>query len=478
MQTGVHGGRTSEPPRGHGLDRRTAGRRARRQVGVLLAALAVLLVTAGCTSDPSPRPAPDPTPASASPSDHAVSLTFGVFGPPAEVDAFRDVVAAYNAISEDSRVTLRSWTSHEEMRSALESGQQVPDVFLASRSDLAWLRDQRLTQPVDNLLDERGVDFGDGYSRDAMEAFSFDNRLQCMPYGISPTVIFYNKDLVDFDAMAAQGIDVPAVSSGTVRWNLDQFANAAAFATRHARHTRGLYVPSTIQGLAPFIYSGGGSVYDDDVAPTSLAFSDGGTQSALERVLPLLRDPRLTLTDRQLRRASPTEWFERGRLGMMEGDRSLVPELRTVRGLHFDVMPMPVLDSYATVGDFTGLCLSRRAASTPEAADFLVNATSVPSVTLVTRAGYLAPANLQVALSDAFLQEGRPPQHASVFNTVVRTVRIPPLIDHASALERAVEPYLRELVTEPVLDDLETITQRIDEASRTVLAPASASPSP
>jgi multiple sugar transport system substrate-binding protein len=478
VQTGVHGDGTTRSTAVRGLDRRPVRRAVRRGAGVLAAVLSVLLVAAGCTSDSNPRPKPDPTPASASRPHKPVALTFGVFGPPAEVDAFRGVVDAYNAVSDDSHVTVRAWSSHAALRAALESGQAVPDVFLASRNDLAWLREQQLTQPVDNLLDERGVDFGDGYSRDALEAYSFDNRLQCMPYGISPTVIFYNTRLVNFDAMAVQGIDVPTVRSGTVRWNFDQFASAAAFATRPARHTRGLYVPPTLRGLAPFIYSGGGSLYDDAVAPTSLTFSDGDTQSALERTLRLLRDPHLTLTEKQLRQASPQEWFERGRLGMMEGDRSLVPELRKVHGLRFDVMPMPVLDSYATVGDFTGLCLSRQAASTPEAADFLVNATSAPSVTLVTRAGYLAPANLEVALSDAFLQEGLEPEHASVFNSVVRTLKIPPLLDSAPALQRAVAPDLRELVTVPVLDDLETITQRIDDTSRTVLAPPSASPSP
>ncbi len=477
VQTGAHGAGTTRSP---------AARRVRRGAGILAATLSVVLVAAGCTNGSSSRPAPAPTTASASGPHKRVALTFGVFGAPAEIDAFRGVVAAYNAVSDDSHVTLRAWSSHADLRASLESGRPVPDVFLASREDLAWLRAQRLTQPVDNLLDERGVDFGDGYSRDALQAYSFDNRLQCMPYGVSPMVIFYNKRLVDFPAMVAQGIDAPNVGSGAsasagsgnVRWNFDQFANAAAFASRPGQHTRGVYVAPTLRGLAPFIYSGGGALFDDAVAPTSLAFSDGGTQSALERTLQLLRNPHLTLTDRQLQRASPKDWFERGRLGMMEGDRSLVPELRKVPGLRFDVMPMPVLDSYATVGDFTGLCLSRRSASTPEAADFLVNATSAPSVTLVTRAGSLAPANLQVALSDAFLQAGRAPEHASVFNTVVRTVRLPPLLDDPPALERAVEPDLRELVTVPVLDDLQAITQRIDAASRPVLAPASASPSP
>jgi multiple sugar transport system substrate-binding protein len=291
-------------------------------------------------------------------------------------------------------------------------------------------------------------------------------------------VIYYNKRLVDFDRMLARGLDVPRVAAGTVRWNFDQFTNAAAFATKPARRSRGVYVDPTLRGLAPFIYSGGGKLFDDVTNPTSLALSDGGSRSALERTLLLLRDPQLTLSEQQLERATPLEWFKRGRLGMIEGFRSLVPELRQVRGLEFDVMPMPVLDSYATVGDITGLCLSARAASTPEAADFLVHATATTSVARVARAGSLAPANLEVALSDDFLQPGRQPEHAAVFTTAVRTMEIAPLLDSLPALEAAVAPDLRDLLTVPVLDDLEGITQRIDETSREVLAPEEASESP
>jgi multiple sugar transport system substrate-binding protein len=440
---------------------------------------ALLLVTAGCTDDAGPEPAAEPTtPSASSPQGPPSRLTFGVFGPRDEIDAFASVVEAYNSTSDDSTVTLRTWSSHDALLGDLKDGVKVPDVFLASRSDLAWLREQKITQPVDDLLDERGVNFGDDYSRDALEAYSVDNRLQCMPYGISPMVIYYNEKLVDFDKMLRRGVDVPNVAAGTVRWNFDQFANAAAFATRPAKRSRGVYVDPTLRGLAPFIYSGGGSLFDDEANPTSLALSDSDSRSALARTLLLLRDPQLTLTEKQLEQATPLEWFKRGRLGMVEGFRSLVPELRRVRGLDFDVMPMPVLDSYATVGDITGLCLSARAASTPEAADFLVHATSTTSVTRVARAGSLAPANLEVALSDDFLQKGRQPDHAEVFNTAVRTMVIPPLLDSGPALEAAVAPDLRDLLTVPVLDDLEVITQRIDDRSREVLDPEAASESP
>ena len=171
-----------------------------------------------------------------------------------------------------------------------------------SRRDLRWYPENQLTRPVDSLLDERGVDFGDVYSRDALTAFSSDNRLQCMPYGVAPQVMFYNTALIDFEQMALRGLDVPTDHR---RWNFDQFTAAATFAARPSRSTKGVVIAPTLRGLAPFIYSGGGDVFDDDQDPKSLAFSDDGSRSALETSLALLRDPKLTLTEEELAEHSP-----------------------------------------------------------------------------------------------------------------------------------------------------------------------------
>ena len=439
-------------------------------------ALALLLALVGCSAgstDPGPTPSTTPTS-----SPEPTLLTFGVFGAPDEISALKSVVEQYNSLATESQVRLRSWPDRAGLMAAVRAGGPVPDIFMASRRDLDWLQEQRLTRPVDELLDARGVDFGDGYSRDALEAFSADNRLQCMPYAISPMVIYYNRELIDFDRMRARGLDAPELLEGSdPKWSFEQFEAAAAFASRPRTGSRGLYIQPTLRGLAPFIYSGGGALFDSESAPTSLSFSEGDTREALERTLELLRNPHLTLTDGQLKRATPQEWFERGKLGMIAGFRSLVPDLRTVQGLDWDVMPMPTLDSPATIGDITGLCLSSSAADSSRAADFLVQALSAPAVATVTRVGYLAPANLEVALSDDFLQRGRLPQHAEVFNSSVRAMETPPMIYSWSALEAIVATSLHRLVSIPVLD-LDMLTAQIDRLSQKVLEDPQNAPTP
>lgn len=444
--------------------------RQRRTAFLVALLLALSVAGAACEDD---NKNPKPPKHSAKPT----GLTFGVWGTENEITAYQGMVDVYNSLSDDSDVDIRSWSDHDALVEAMEAGGKVPDVFMVSRSDLAWMRDNDINQPVDELLDERGIDFGDGYSRDALEAFAVDNSLQCMPYGSSPMVIFYNEALVDFELMRQRELPAPADDEHR-GWSFEQFTAAAKFATRPRKHTRGVYIDPTLRGLSPFIYSGGGDPFNDDDDPTSLDLSSDDSRSALERTLELLRDPHLTPTAKQLAKATPLEWFVQGRLGMIEGDRSLVPELRTIQGLEFDVMAMPSLDGSATVGDFTGLCISREPASTPEAADFLAHATSAEWVSRVAQAGYLAPANLEVAYSDDFLQPGRLPEHSGVFNSSVPRMRLPPLLDDWNELEAAVAISLQRLVYAPGVLDLDALTTQIDEESRAVLDPESVTESP
>jgi len=433
---------------------------------MLALCLAATLALAGCDDEPTKRPAGRPD----GPTSQDTTLTFGIWGPPEEVRAYQAMVDDYNAETEATDVAIQSWPDASAMMAEIAKGEPVPDLFLITRSQLADIRESELNTPLLELLDERGVDYGDGYYRDAIEAFSGDDDLQCMPYGVSPMVIYYNTRLIDFDRMRARQLPAPEEQEEHEGWTFEQFRAAAEFASRPRRHTKGLYVSQALSGLSPFIYAGGGQVYNDDNEPTSLAFSDDDTREALTEALQPLRDPQVTLSDQQLAERSALEWFKRGQLGMLPGFRELTPELRAVPNLDFDVMPMPTLDTAATVGDFTGLCISSDSPYVGQAADFMVYAIGEEALGRVAGAGYLAPSNLDVATSDAFLQPDQRPAHAGVFNASVSDMVLQPLIDDFPALERAVEGSVRQMFRAPVLD-LDALTTQIDEDSRALLDP-------
>ena len=448
------------------MQRRVGGSRRRASGLALVAFLAGSTLVAACGSSSSSGAAPS-SPSTSAPSTSAPTklprqtLTFGVVGSADEVDAYRQMASLFAPLNRDVTVEVKAWPDEAAMMADLRSGAAAPDVFIASRRDLLWLNQHQAIQPIDQLLDDRGVDFGDAYPRSTLTAFGSDNRLSCLPYGIAPSVIYYNKRLVKLGRTSA---DPPAPGEG---WSLDQFAAAARWAVDHHARAAGAYVEPSLSGLAPFVLSGGGRLFDAD-PPTSLTLSDAASQQALIRTVRVMHRPGISLTPDQLAQKTPLEWFEQGRLALLEGTRQIVPALRTQLGFDFDVMPMPDLGSPATVGGLTGLCISSQATDAGTAADFVVYAGSAEAVGSVASAGYLQPANQTVALSDDFQQPGRLPQHASVFSFSVKSMQFPPLLDQWDELDAAVGPTLEEMMHgRPA--QVPPRTREADQASRKVL---------
>ncbi|HWU22857.1 MAG TPA: extracellular solute-binding protein [Nocardioides sp.] len=398
-------------------------------------------------------------------------LTFGVWGTAAELAAYRSIVATYNATGPAEPVRLETYADAAALESAV-AGEDAPSVYLLPRSGLGEVMAAHRNQPLQDLLSDRGVSLGDDYSRDAITAFSADDDLQCMPYTVSPMVIYYNTDLIDLDAMRRRGMNVPPIDRSS--FTLDEFRGVARYAARDGM--AGLAIEPTLRGLAPFIYSGGGQLFDNTTTPTSLALGRGGSANALRSTLEILRDARLTLTSSQLDAHTAVEWFERGRVGMIAGFRSLVPQLRMTAGLHFDVLPMPAVGSDRTVGDFTGVCLlAGHRSQRPAAADFLAYVVGDRAMATLARVGSVQPSDLRVAYAAAFQQPSQQPAHASVFTDTLRNIVAPPLGVPWDQLEGLVDPDLKALMYQPGdLGDLDERLDAIDLKSEQILVPAAA----
>jgi multiple sugar transport system substrate-binding protein len=345
--------------------------------------------------------------------------------------------------------------------------------------DLSALSEDKVLRRVDDLLAERKVDFGDGFSRGGLEAFSADAALQCMPWDVSPLVVYYNPALIDLQAIADPGRRPVTAATG---WSLDDFAKAALQARRPG--VRGLYVAPDLAQVAPFVWSGGGDVVDDDDEPTRLTLSDGSSVTALEKLLEVVRDPTLTFSQAALRRQSALDRFKAGKLGMILGFRDLTPELRDEPGLTFDVMPLPRVSSGATVAEMSGLCIAQDSDQKGAAADFLAALISKTGASALARTGYVMPANLDVVNSDAFLQPDKNPQAASVFAHEVRDARLLPGTRRWPFVRRGTARELTDLFYQPaILPSLQERLDAVDQASIPMFDPSktfspSASPSP
>ena len=435
----------------------------RRGIVALLLA-GVLAVTAGCSGD---KPKAQPTPAR-TPSGPTL-LSFAAYGPPQVITAYAKIAANFTAQHPGTVVNVKPYDSAAAARAAL--GKELadgdpPDAFLTPLPDLAKLVANHSVRPVDGLLGERQIDFGDGYQRYSLESFSADNALQCMPVDVSPMVVYYNTDLIHLPLLTPPGSRPITFESG---WTVDQFAAAAHQVTKP--NARGVYVAPTLEQIAPFIWSGGGALVDHLDEPTTLTLSSGSTEAALEKLLEVVRDPQITYSAKQLQRRSALPRFKSGQLGMMLGFRNLTPQLRDQQDLHFDVMPMPKIGSRATTGTSTGLCISAGSKHPNKTADFLAYAVSDESSALLAETGYVVPVNLDVANSDAFLQPTQQPAGSSVFVSTVRNIRSFTTVDTWPSVQASTAKLLDGLFYDPVIDPLDGRLKAIDAASAPLFTP-------
>jgi multiple sugar transport system substrate-binding protein len=437
-------------------------------------ALGALVVTAACSSD-DPDTAPTKT---ATPTGPTV-LTFAVYGPPQVVTAYTKIAADFSAEHPGIVVNVHPYDTHEQAAQALAKEQAAgdpPDAFLADLADVPSLVEGKVVRQLDELLGERHVDFGDGYQRSSLEAFSADDALQCMPVDESPLVVYYNTSLVQLATLTPPEQRPITAETG---WNLDQFALAAQRASRPG--VRGVYVAPDVDEVAPFIWSGGGQVVDDVDKPTTLTLSDSASAAALEKLLEVVRNPQITFNQAQLARRSALQRFKTGSLAMMLGYRDLTPQLRAQANLSFDVMPLPKVGTKATTARSSGLCLSSASKHPEKTADFLAYAVSDDAMALLAATGYVVPTNLDVANSDAFLQPTEMPVSSGVFTSAVRGIHSLPRVPTWTSVEETTARLLTGLFYDPVIDPLDDRLKAIDAASVplfTPVPPATGSPSP
>ncbi len=430
---------------------------SRRMVAVAALALWVA-VAAGCAAE-DPESVPTGTPVPQSP----VLLSVAVYGPPQVVTAYAELAARFTTATPGVTVSVRPYGSAALARAALAeevAAEDVPDAFLADVGDLPALMTAETVQPVAELLGEREVDFGDGFQRTSLEAFSAENALQCLPVDVSPLVVYYNTDLIDLGDLTEPDATPVDPSTG---WDLEQFAAAAAQVT--GAGARGVYVAPTLEQVAPFLESGGGALVDDVEDPTTLRLGSGSSRSAIEKLLEIVRDPQLTFDEDEIAAVSAVQRFRAGELGMILGFRDLTPRLRAEGGPPFDVMPLPAIGSQVTVGRSAGLCLSATTPHPERTADFLAYVASDEGSALLAETGYVVPPNLAAAHSASFLQPGRAPASAAVFSAGVRDIQPMPAVAAWPAVEKMAGPLLTGLFYEPVIDPLSIRLDALDNAS-------------
>ncbi len=448
---------------------------ARSLVGAITL-VTVAAALAACTSETDD---PGPTPTGPAPSATATEpgpLQVTVFGDARRVRTYERIAEAYQEGNPEAELELTSYpdsaSALEPTLTALEAGWD-PDVFLADYRDLPELVVTEALEPVDTLLEERGLQFGDDFQRAALTSFSANDRLQCMPAEVSPLVVYYNKRLARA-AQPLQPVELP--NAEDTSWTWEEYVTLARTIAGldQLGPIKGAWYPPDVETLTAYLRSAGGDIVDDLFNPTSLNLTSDEALETIDALASLARDPVATPTPAELRRRDAVDRFIAGRLGMLVGTRDHLPRLRAAEKLRFNVLPLPSFGRSRSVAAMNGWCVNGGSDRVGTAADFVAFAVGAEAAGIAAASGSIVPSRLDALHDDSFTQPGQQPTNAHVYAGAIRRSEPMPFSLAWDSVAELVEESLQRLYTRPGIDQeatLERRMERLNSRSVELLAP-------
>ena len=399
-------------------------------------ALAGLALLGGCKrEEKAPEPAKETGPA-------PTEVTLQLFGDPAEVGGYRQLITTFEARNPDVKVRLVPIGKQKDHMAKLTtafSGGTPPDLFLLNYRRFGQFAAKGVLEPLGPRLEKSAVLKERDLYPQAVEAFRFDGALTCVPQNVSSLVVYWNRGLF-------QRLGVPPPKPG---WTWDDFRATAQALTRDEDgdgrvDVHGLAFEPTLSRLAPFIWQAGGEVVDDVHDPRHLELLNGTSMEALRYVLRLQRVFKVTPTLEEAKSENHEARFAAGRLGMHLNSRRLVPTLRDVPGLDWDVAPLPRQHKVATVLHSDAYCMSRASRAKDAAFRFVEFALGPVGAEQVARGGRTVPSLRSVAEGPAFLDPSQRPASARVFLDSLFHIRRLPNVAVWNEVETRADPIIEE----------------------------------
>jgi multiple sugar transport system substrate-binding protein len=410
------------------------------------------------------------------------SIRFLVFGDPAEINAYRTLIEAFEKEEPDIKVQLVEASDRDDLVARLStslSGGSPPDLFLMNYRFYGQYAARDVLEPLGPYVsDSSKFDEGAFYPQ-ALDAFRWGGELMCLPQNISSLVLYYNKDLFerfkvapprdgmhwnelvdkaqkltrDKNGQQVRGADPDLPQSGT--------AQAEIY---------GLGVEPVIIRVAPLIWSNGGDVVDDEQTPTRFTLDTPEAEEAINGLFALRTIFGVVPTDQEVEAEDDESRFANGRLAMFLDSRRAVPMFREAAKFDWDVVSLPYYDEPATILHSDAYCMTKGSKAKHAAWRFVEYAVGPEGSPVIAKTGRTVPSLKEVAESDAFLDPTQKPANSRAFLDAIATIQHVPTISTWPEIEDVTDGLLENgmYLGKPVED----VLAEIDRKTRPLFARA------
>ena len=364
-----------------------------------------------------------------------------VSGDPEEIEAYRAVITAFNRWQTAIDAELLPFADRDDLIVRLSTsiaGGEPPDLFLMNYRYYGQFAARDALEPVDAYLEGSEAFSAEDFFGTAMTPFRWQGRQVCLPQNVSSLVVYYNAD-----RFAEAGLPLPAEG-----WTWDDMVRSARALTRDdegdgTTDVYGLGVDPEIIRLAPLIWSNGGSLVDDEAAPTRFDF-DAPAVTAMQRFIDLRSLHEVTPTDEEAESEDLESRFLNDRLGMLMESRRVVPTLRTISSFGWDVAPFPVMRERVSVLHSDAYCITAGSDAKDASWRFIEFALGPEGQRITAEAGPTVPSLRSVADSDAFLDPAALPSHSEVFLEQIPRLRAVPVVSTWPEIEDVANGIIEE----------------------------------
>jgi len=361
------------------------------------------------------------------------SISFMVFGDPAELQAYQSLVEAFKVQHPEINIQLRHVPSQHDYRQRLTaefSAGAPPDVMLLNYRRFAAFASQGGLEPLGPYLAQSDLIQESDFFAPTIQSFNFNRHLWCIPQNVSSLVVYYNQDLFD-----AAGVDYPADD-----WTRQDFLERARALTLDLdgdgrTDQYGVGLSPKLFRLAPFIWQNGGQLVDDPAAPTRLALDSRAALQAFRWLVDLQVQQGVAPDAAAEAAESSQNRFLNGRLAMIFNSRRGVPTYRTITTFRWDVVPLPAGQQPAGILHSDAYCMAAKTQNKPAAWTFIQFANSAAGQELIAATGRTVPSLRQVAKSPAFVEPHQPPANSRIFISTVPILRGVPIMANWAGIE-------------------------------------------
>lgn len=440
----------------------------RRRAALAALALALLAGTAGCGGD--------------SGGAASGSIRFLVFGDPPELDAYRTLIEAFEQAEPEIDVQLIEASDREDLIARLSTslaGGSPPDLFLMNYRFYGQFAARGVLEPLESYANGSDEFELEDFYPQAVDAFRWDGEVTCLPQNISSLVVYYNRDLFEKYRVQPPTNGMP--------WS--QFVGLAQQMTRDAQGqvirgadpdmpmpntaqaaVYGLGIEPSIIRIAPFVWSNGGEVVDDEEAPTRFTLDAPEAVEAIVNFFELRTVLGVVPSDQEVEAEDDEARFTNGRLAMLLSSRRSVPTFREAAKFDWDIVSLPVFQEPAGILHSDAYCLTKASGAKDAAWRFVEFALGPEGAPVVARTGRTVPSLKSVAESDAFLDPAKKPANSRVFLDGIEHIRRVPTISTWPEIEDVSGGILENgmYLGQPVQE----VVRELDEQTRPLFARA------